>query len=165
MNNFYPKITKFIPKNIDKYVGNINNITIRSSWERKFAIWCDTNPNVKKWGSEIKSIPYYSQLDKRIRRYYADFWVLAIDTNGNEKKMIIEIKPFSQVPPYFRKYLLKKDIIDNKKRHKKTILNEQKIWQLNYDKWIAAEKYAKTIGFIFMIMTEYELGICKLKNE
>ena len=38
-----------------------------------------------------------------------------------------------------------------------TFLNESKTWQVNKDKWQAADKYAKARGWQFIILTEYEL--------
>lgn len=44
----HPKPRKWFPKNPEKYVGDVNNIISRSSWETKFMNWCDQNPAVIK---------------------------------------------------------------------------------------------------------------------
>ena len=41
--------SKFKPSNPQKYQGDPENIICRSSWERKFCNYCDTNPNILKW--------------------------------------------------------------------------------------------------------------------
>jgi hypothetical protein len=144
----YPTPTRFRPAYPHKYVGDVNNIIMRSSWESKLARYLDQNDNILKWGSEIKAIPYYSQVDKRMRRYYPDFWVVLKDRSGVERKVIIEVKPLSQaIPP------------KTTRRQKTTLLNEAMVYQRNQDKWSAAREYAAKIGFEFVVMTERELGI------
>ena len=80
---------KFRPSNRKKYRGDINNIVYRSLWERKFMVYCDTNPDILEWGSEEIIIPYVSPVDGKRHRYFPDFY---IKTSNNEK-FIIEIKP------------------------------------------------------------------------
>jgi len=142
----YPEPVRFVPSNPQKYVGEIRSIVMRSSWESKFACWCDTNPNVLKWGSEIKAIPYYSTIDGKVRRYYPDFWVLVKDKNGQDKRLLIEIKPRSQILP-------------PKSRKRDTLREETITWKRNQDKWAAAREYAARTGFEFVLMDEYSLGI------
>lgn len=146
-NSPYPKPIQFMPNNIEKYIGDYNNITSRSSWETKFMRWCDGHPAILKWSSEGVVIPYYSSCEDKMRNYYMDFFVYYKTNNNTNKKLLIEIKPFSQtIPP--------------KKRGRKkleTFLNEQKTYQVNQDKWKSANKYAKANGYEFVIMTEYEL--------
>lgn len=40
----------FKPKNPKKFMGEY--AVFRSSYERKFLLWADSNPNVIEWGSE-----------------------------------------------------------------------------------------------------------------
>ncbi len=142
----YPDPIRFAPMNPSKYVGDIRNIIMRSSWESKFAHWCDTNPSVLKWGSEIKAIPYYSSIDGRIRRYFPDFWVLVKDKDGNDKRLLIEIKPRAQILP--------------PKSKKQSVLKEELLtWTRNKDKWAAAKEYAGRTGFEFVLLDEFALGI------
>ena len=54
------KSGKFIPKNPEKYVGDINNIIYRSSWEGRFCQYCDINPNIIKWSSEPLEIRFWN---------------------------------------------------------------------------------------------------------
>jgi hypothetical protein len=42
----------YTPKNPAKYVGDKSTIYYRSSWEKKFMVWADSNPNVIHWNSE-----------------------------------------------------------------------------------------------------------------
>ena len=37
---------KYKVKNRSKYVGAVDNVVYRSSWERSFMVYADTNPNV-----------------------------------------------------------------------------------------------------------------------
>ena len=85
--------SKYKPSHPEKYQGNPNNIICRSSWERVFCKWCDTNPNILKWASEEFSIPYISPVDGRLHRYYPDFYIKVKDRSGKYQKYIIEVKP------------------------------------------------------------------------
>ena len=92
------------PKNPHKYIGDINSITYRSLWERKFMIFCDTNLAVIKWASEEITIPYYYNVDKKVHKYYVDFVMQLQESSGKLKTYLIEIKPYKQtVEPIKRK--------------------------------------------------------------
>lgn len=141
------KPRKYVPINPNKYVRDINNITMRSGWERKFAYFADTNPNVIKWGSETTAIPYFSRVDRKNRRYFVDFFLLYIDRQGIQRRVMIEIKPSAEVAQPVMK------------RNRVTYEEELKTWIRNQDKWEAATKYAEKNNFEFKILTEKELGI------
>lgn len=98
------------------------------------------------WTSEYP-IKYYSQVDRKIRRYFIDFIVKLKD----ERTLAIEIKPYSQtIPP-----------VINKKKKKETLQEEILTYQINQDKWAAAHEWCEKNGFQFLILTERELGIGK----
>lgn len=153
-NKTYPKVVKFLPKNIDKYIGDPYKIELRSSWEIKLARWMDSTPAVIKWSSETVHIPYYSSCENKHRTYHMDFFIYYKTDNGESRKLLVEVKPYAQtIPP--------------KKRGRKkleTFLNEHKTYQVNKDKWEAAKKYAANKGWGFVIMTEYELYPDKAKK-
>jgi len=109
----------------------------------------DTTETILKWGSEIKAIPYYSSVDRRVRRYFPDFWALVKQTDGTEKRFIVEIKPNHQINP-------PKPGRDPQK-YKESLIT----WQRNQDKWVAARQFAQKNGFEFLVMDEYTLGIAK----
>jgi len=136
--------TKYTPQNIQKYVGNPNNIICRSLWERKFCKYLDTNPNILRWSSEEIKIPYISTIDKSIHHYYPDFVFEAKNTDKIDTFMV-EIKP-------------KKQTIEPKsKKNKKTYLQESITFEINKCKWAAAKKYCEQHGWIFKIITEDQL--------
>lgn len=144
--------------NPTKYVGDKANIIFRSSWELKFMNWADKNKSVLKWGSELYPIPYFSEVDAKVRRYFADFWVLFRNQNGQEEKLIIEVKPYKEtVPP-----------VQPKRKTKKSqgrFISETIIYQRNQDKWKAARIHAKKHGMEFITMDEYQLGVAKRKKR
>ena len=76
---------KYHPTNRKKYRGDVNNIIYRSLWERKFMVYCDTNPDITEWGSEEIVIPYMSPLDRKRHRYFPDFY---IKTSNGDKFII-----------------------------------------------------------------------------
>lgn len=139
----------FLPKNPSKYNGDHTKIVFRSSWERLFMDWLDSNPDVAKWESEEFNIPYISPVDDRQHRYFVDFKV----TFANGTTLLIEIKPAHQtVKPVLKK---------NKKQH--TLLEEVKTYSVNYAKWKAAEKYAEQRGMKFAVFTEHTLAQLGIK--
>ena len=138
----------FKPTHPQKYQGDPSNIICRSSWERKFCLWCDTNPNILKWASEEFSIPYVSPLDGRVHRYFPDALIEYKDSTGKVKKALIEIKPERQTKPP-----VKKD------RVTKSFIYETKTYLVNEAKWKAASEFCKDNGIEFKIITENELGI------
>lgn len=134
---------RFIPRNPQKYRGNLSRIIYRSSYELKFMNWCDMNDDVSEWGSEEIAIPYRSPLDNKIHRYFPDFYMKVKD-----KRYLIEIKPerFTKEPKI-------------PKRKTKRFISEVKQWGVNLAKWEAANEVCLDNGWEFKILTEKELGI------
>jgi hypothetical protein len=79
----------------EKYTGDTSNIIMRSSWETKFAIWCDKNPQIIKWSSEETIVPYVSPIDGKTHRYFIDFKI----QTASKKTYLVEIKPMKQTLP------------------------------------------------------------------
>lgn len=138
----------FVPKNTSKYIGKSFPV-IRSSWERKFAQWCDLNPNVITWSSETLVIPYRDRIRNKDRRYYPDFVIKILDKDKNETIWVIEIKPYKEV---------KAPKITSKKSEK-TKLYEKITYENNLEKWRTAENYCKKYGYKFKILTEKDLFV------
>lgn len=134
---------KFIPKNIHKYLGDVNDITYRSSWERFVMYWADINPSIEYWGSEITTIKYVCGTDGKIHTYYIDFTFKF--TTG--RVLLVEIKPKSQT----------KKPTPTKGKSKKTVLSEHLAYTKNVSKWKYAVQYAKANKIDFEIWTEDSL--------
>jgi hypothetical protein len=133
-------------KNISKYKGNPTKVTYRSLWERKFMVYCDNNPNILKWSSEEIIIPYRSPIDKRIHRYFPDFWIQLKNSKDIKEARLIEVKPKAQT-----------QIPKKKTKTTKKYLKEVYIYGVNEAKWKAAEEYCKDRGWKFQILTEDHL--------
>tara|TARA_A100001015_G_C14629218_1_gene570967 strand:+ start:370 stop:684 length:315 start_codon:yes stop_codon:yes gene_type:complete len=88
--------SRYKPSNPEKYQGNPNNIICRSSWERRFCVWCDRNENIISWASEEFSIPYLSPIDKRVHRYFPDYIIKVKEKNNKVKNYVVEVKPKKQ---------------------------------------------------------------------
>jgi hypothetical protein len=131
--------TKFLPKNKEKYVGDVNSIVCRSLWERSVCKFFDENSNILKWASEEITIPYINPFDNKVHTYYPDFLVQFKTPEGN-KSWLIEIKPKKQV-------VLKEN---SSKKEKIT-------WAINNAKWKAAENYCLKHNFEFKVLTEKEI--------
>lgn len=137
-------------RNRDKYVGNINNVTYRSSWELKYLFELDNDPNVIEFSSEETIIPYQAG-DGKVRRYFVDFKVKrrvgdAIITE------LIEIKPHKEtIPP-----------VMTEGKRTKTKIYEALTWDTNQRKWAAARRFCEKKGWQFRIVTEHHIpGIIK----
>lgn len=156
----------YIPKNKEKCLSKINQY--RSSWELKFMRWCDNNPLVVKWGSEVLSIPYKNPVknleycvknnlnpsDSKnwgLSNYWTDFAILMKDSENNIKKYIIEIKPFAETQA--PKNLNESASLKEKKRFNK----QAQTYLVNIAKWKAAEIYCRQNGMEFLIITERTL--------
>tara|TARA_E500000318_G_C3508023_1_gene191166 strand:+ start:469 stop:903 length:435 start_codon:yes stop_codon:yes gene_type:complete len=139
---------KFRPSNPKKYKGDPTNIVYRSLWELKFMNYCDKNQNILKWWSEELAIPYKSPIDNRIHKYFPDFYIKYIDTKGNVKESLIEIKPAKQV----------REPKKQKVRSKKYV-SEVVEYAKNQAKWEAAKDYCDDRRWEFKVLTEHELGI------
>lgn len=141
---------KFTPSHPEKYSGDVNNIIMRSSWETRFALWCDKNPAVVRWSSEETIIPYMCPTDNKLHRYFIDFKIRIKQKDGSVKVYLIEIKPAKQtIPP------------KSPGRRTQKFLTETYAFIKNQAKWKAATEYAKDRGWEFKILTEHELGITK----
>lgn len=134
---------KFKPKNYKKYKGDPTKIWYRSLWERKYMVWCDSNPAVLEWSSEEIIIPYRSPVDNKIHRYYPDFYVKYKNSKGEIKHEIIEVKPKRQLSPPKKP-----------SRQTQRYLNEVKTYTVNQAKFKAAKEYCEDRKFGFRILTE-----------
>ena len=139
---------RYTPKNPKKYKGDYHNIIYRSSWERKFMVYCDNSDNILEWGSEEIIIPYLSPWDGKLHRYFPDFYIKVKQAKGNIKKFIIEVKPKKQTKP-------PKPVSRKTKRW----LNEVKTYSINEAKWKHAKEWCSNNDMEFKILTEEELGI------
>ncbi len=140
---------KFKPKHIKKYKGDPTQIIYRSLWEKKFMEYCDLTENISQWQSEEFFIPYKNPLDRKVHRYFPDFFIKYQDANGKKRSVVIEVKPKKQckAPP------------KNPKRRTKAWAHDVQTWIINQAKWEAAEQYCADRKYEFKIMTEDDLGI------
>lgn len=139
---------KYRVQNPGKYDGDHTNITYRSLWERQVFLWCDKNPNVKKWSSEETIVPYRCKTDNKMHRYFVDLKI--VFTNG--QTYLIEIKP-------------EKETREPRPRSRKTAayIKEVMTYIKNTSKWEAADVYAKDRNCIFEVWTEKTLKSLGIK--
>ena len=132
--------------NPEKYVGDPSKIIYRSSWEYRFMRYCDDTPDVVKWSSEPTSIPYFNPIDQREHKYFVDFY-LRVDKKGKYQDFLAEVKP---------KASLLRPILENRHTVKKLkqYNDALKTWLINRAKFAAANEFAKTRGYKFVVLTE-----------
>ena len=131
---------RYVPKNPNKYVGDVNKIIFRSSYELQMHKFLDNNERVLRWSSEEIVIPYVKPTDGKVHRYYPDYWVEFVDKEGEIHEEIIEVKPKSQT---------KMPRPNSKQR-----IYEQINYAINKAKWQAAVEYCKQHNMKFRIITE-----------
>ena len=141
---------KFRPKNPGKYRGDVANIVYRSLWELRFMKWCDINPSVQEWGSEIVIVPYVSPIDRKVHRYFVDFYMKVKNKTGDPQKYLIEIKPerFTKPP-------------EIPKKKTKRFIDEVFQYGVNEAKWKAAFEFCIDRNMKFLVLTEKDLGLSK----
>ena len=137
---------RFKPKNYKKYKGDPTKVFYRSLWERRFMVYCDNNPNILEWGSEEIIIPYKSPLDKKVHRYFPDFFIKYKNSSGKIIREIIEVKPKRHLSPP-----------KEPKRKTKRYLGEVNTYIINQAKFKAAEEFCKDRKLGFRILTEEHL--------
>lgn len=136
----------FKPINESKYIGG-GPIIFRSSWERKFAIYCDNHPSIVEWSSEPFYIKYHNIYDNKLHKYYPDFYFKIINETNNTEKYIVEVKPSS--------HLVKPEI--PLKKTQKAIKNYNyllKQYLTNYSKIKALNEFAQQKGYKVLLLTE-----------
>ena len=146
---------RYIPKYPEKYRGDVTQIFMRSSYERRFAIWADNNPAVVEWGNEINIVPYISPVDNQVHRYFVDFFIKVKTRDKDIVTYLVEIKP--QVQCYPPKATTK----SGRRVRAEVLLEQEQTYAVNQAKWKYATKYAKQRGWKFIVLTEVELGIKK----
>ena len=76
--------------------------------------YLDSHTQIVNWASEEFCIPYRSPIDRRMHRYFPDFWVEKEDGT----QMVIEVKPKQHlVPPpkpNHRKFEVADEFCNNK---------------------------------------------------
>lgn len=125
--------------NRQKYIGNKNPI-FRSSWERRFCTWLDTNQYILQWASEPLRIPYTHPLTGKGTVYVPDFLIHYTDKNSALKVELVEIKPYNQ------------SVITEQMKDR-----ERAIVAVNVCKWNAATAFCKHHGINFRVITERDL--------
>lgn len=135
---------RFKVRNRHKYMGDPDNIIIRSSWEARAFEFFDNNINVLLWGSEEIAIEYMKpHPDGHFRKakYYPDIYVEYINKDGTLIKEVFEIKP--------EKFTKK-----SRARNPDTKMFENYQYIVNMAKFHAAEEWCKRQGYKFSILSE-----------
>lgn len=128
---------RFIPKNPQKYRGDVEKIFARSSWEASVMKFFDSSTAVISWASEEIAIPYLKPEDARVHHYYPDFVVEFVNKEGQIKKEIVEVKPLHESDAKFAKHERSKAALET-----------------NEAKWRAAIDFAEKNGMTFRVITE-----------
>ena len=152
----------YIPTNKDKVIklNNQGGVYFRSSLERKLMIYLDNNPDIIRWASESIEIPYISEeyangeVVNKQRRYYPDFYY-EINTGGNIKRVIAEVKPKSEVDDV---NLLKEGNFKLPEKYSfgklKSLKYKFELAKKNLCKFETMIEYCKQKGMTFIIITD-----------
>jgi hypothetical protein len=142
-------------QNVDKYIGNPNEVLYRSGWEFKFMLYCDLNPGIIKWGSEVFKIPYNDFMGKG-HVYIPDFYLETRNTEHPDlmNRFLVEIKPEKQI----REPKIPMTISEKKLKGLEYDIAE---WQKNKYKWAYAQEWCKNRDIKFWLVTEEHLNSFK----
>ena len=134
------------PANPQKYVGDVNKIVFRSSWELKVCQKLDYAEYVVAWCMEHPVIHYTKPTTGRVHRYFPDFLVKTKLADGSTITTLIEVKPDKErFPP------------KPQGKKKSRYLQEAVTYEVNTAKWNAARAYCKQKGWNFVVLTEKEI--------
>jgi len=144
----------YVVRNKEKYIGTTAP-NCMSSLEFRLCNYFDTNVNVIKWGSELYQIHYVNTLERfngiyKQHIYYPDFYAEIKNNSGIIVKMIVEIKPSSQ--------LLKPK--EPKKKSAKSVKNYNYAineFNRNMCKWKAAKAFCDRNSMVFKVLTEKDV--------
>lgn len=160
---------EFTPRHPEKCLNtngkfpNAHPITFRSSWEKVFANWCDLNPNIQEWGSELIQVDYFSKIDGKSHRYITDFMFTCVTKDNKIEKWLIEVKPKSQIPVLNEAgQIIFPQLNKGKRLTQKKIHNweeECNVLKRNHEKWTAAREWCKHNDYKFKVICEDELLI------
>ena len=130
-----------------KYLGDATKIIFRSSWEKRFATYCDHHDRILLWSSEPLQIPYLNPLDGVVKPYNVDFYV-RVQTSEGYKEYLVEVKPSRQLqqPQYPTGRITEKKMT--------SYTNAMKAYLVNIAKFKAAKEYSLTRGWEFIVVTE-----------
>lgn len=137
--------------NPQKYIGNPLDIKFRSSWEQSFCRYLDTNDKIIKWTSEQPVITYFDSNNKP-HRYFPDFYfeMLKNDDSMDYKRIIVEIKPSTELEPPKKPQNETGKALENYEYALRTYIK-------NKTKWSYAVDYANKNNMEFIIITEQRL--------
>jgi hypothetical protein len=137
----------YVLNNPDKYIGDPTKIIYRSSWEYRFCKYCDDSENIIKWSSEPLGIKYISPIDNKEHTYYIDFYA-KVKKGDKEEDYLVEVKPEAS---------LAKPVMESGSQTIKRLKNYNyslQTWITNRAKFQYAKKYAESVGYKFVIVTE-----------
>jgi hypothetical protein len=142
------KISIVSEKYKQKYIGDLDNIIYRSSWEKDFIVYLFRNNNVINLSSEEIIIPYFNPVKNRMAKYYMDFWFRFRDKDNKIRMALVEVKPYYQTQNPKMTYT--KTGRARKKRYSEEVLT----YNINRAKWKAAYQFCIKNNMKFYILTE-----------
>jgi hypothetical protein len=91
-----------------------------------------------------------SPVDKKVHRYFVDFYIKVKSKNNTTEKFLIEIKPekFTKPP-------------EIPKKKTKRFIDEVFQYGVNEAKWKAAFEFCTDRNMKFIVLTEKDLGLSK----
>ena len=131
---------KFKVADEGKYKGNHQKIFYRSGLEKRWMNFLDRCPFITEWSSETVVVPYLSQVDGKLHRYFIDNYIKLID--GRE--FLVEIKP--------------KKFCSPPRKNSKNFLTESIEFKRNQSKWTYARKFSEDNNMRFIVITDSSIN-------
>lgn len=139
-------------QNPDKYLGDLDRIYYRSSWEQKLYYYLDVNNKILKWSAEGIKIPYeiYENGNTSTHSYFPDTYCEVQMPNGDVNRLVLEIKPWSE----YRDLKPPKEPKTNTAKALKNYEYALRTFHKNIVKWGAAKEFCDRRGIEFFVITE-----------
>lgn len=142
--------------NPQKYFGTKNPI-FKSSWEAKLFYVMDINPHIIKWGYECQEVPYFNPVKGKYTVYYPDIFCHVMQTSGQVKQFLIEIKPYKMcippTPPKTPKKLTPNSLKKYENAQRRYLVDNEN-YKINVEKWKTAEAWCHRHNITWMLLNE-----------
>jgi len=148
---------RYICQNPDKYLGDLERIFYRSSWEQKLYYYLDVNKRVVRWSAENIAVPYEINENGNwsTHKYYPDAYCEILKSDNTTQRVVLEIKPYSEWSSDKNEGLQPPK--EPKNKTAKSLRNYEyalRTFHKNIIKWQAAKNFCERRGMEFFVMTE-----------
>lgn len=160
----------FIPVNKDKVMklNTQGGVYYRSGWEKRIMTWLDNNEEIVMWGAECLIIPYqlthFDNGDTKLKKhsYYPDFYYEIRTSDGNTKKVVVEVKPQKEYQMVLDLTQGRMNVPQEGLKKLRAFEYDLKMAYKNKSKWETMIAWCNKKGYEFIIITELTMKKYKI---